>query len=547
MADKDCVGVVGPYFGDKPDTDGNCVDARSTGRQGPNYVKDTSCKPWQLTNSGDSAIIDAFANEALSIAGANFNVYMYMGVHEQAKLVDATGKGNAISGGAQAGYPAANAFTIFQDSWHSIQTGQSATIASAFIGYDFGAIKTSDGLRDRYGIDTACRKNISAFIIKQSSIASQRVTTARLERSEDGFKWYGVHIVKLPDDDCLNMVLSRASVDSRYWRLRPIEFNGGATDRWVVSAFQMFDNYDPTFHDNVQDKILLENRERDYNQEPITLKGSYDLLDVTSELTKFGIELPSQTIYATFNFAATVAQLGRPLVVGDIIEMPSEIQYNANMKPIKKWMEVTDISWSTEGYTPGWTPTLIRAVLQPAHASQETQDIFGDLAENFDEMGLADKNGHHPIFQDYLNPTHQVMADYKEMVPERGTESSSVIKNYHDAEEADGVVVSDNLKKLGQNPKGFQTEDAMPPNNAPFTEGDEFPLKAKNGEYHRLTYDKINDDIGARLYRYSATKNRWIFLEVDRRALNNSAIPIIQEFLTSPNRVPHTQITKKNC
>ena len=102
------------------------------------------------------------------------------------------------------------------------------------------------------------------------------------------------------------------------------------------------------------------------------------------------------------------------------------------------------------------------------------------------------------------------------------------------------------LQKIGQNPVGFHTEDAMPPNNAPFTEGDAYPPSPVNFDYHRLTYENINSDVPARLYRYSTSKGRWIFLEKDRRAQFNAGKPILQEFLTSPNAVPHNQITRED-
>ena len=85
----------------------------------------------------------------------------------------------------------------------------------------------------------------------------------------------------------------------------------------------------------------------------------------------------------------------------------------------------------------------------------------------------------------------------------------------------------------------------MPPNSEPFTEGNELPTdNVKDGDYHRLTYTHINDDLPTRLYRYSGTKGRWIFMEQDRRAQLNSAIPILEEFVNSPTAVPYNQIQR---
>lgn len=550
LVDDDCKNTVGPRFPDDGSTvPPGCVPKPSGIGACETVSSDLECRPWQLTKSKDACFIDNVVEEALAIAGADFNVYKLLGVHEQGKLVDVTGKGQGISGGALFGFPPENAFDIFVSQWRSIQKGESAILASAFIGYDFGAIKTNDESRDRYGVDTSIRKHITAFSIKQSSDPLQRVTQVRLERSEDGMKWYGVQVVNLPDDDCLTTVLSRSSVPNRFWRLRPLTFNGTDTDVWGVVALQLFHNYDPTAVDNIQDKIFLENRDRDYNDESILIKGAYDLIDVQSELSRFGIELPSQAIYATVNFTGCVRALGRPLIIGDIIQLPSETQFSGDMEPIEKWMEVTDTAWSTEGYTPGWTPTLMRIILQPAFASQETQDIFGDLKENelVDQLGLFDKgDGQHPVFQDYSDASQTAEADAKSAVPERGGESSSTIRAW-EQEEVDAAAEQglDSLQRIGQNPVGFQTEDAMPPNNAPFTEGDAFPVSPAQADYHRLTYENINSDVPARLYRFSTSKGRWIFLEKDRRGQFNSTKPILQEFLTSPDRVNHNQINRE--
>ena len=537
MANNNCTTTTGPHFAEEEENSNDQCRTTTTGVSVPNRTpRSPECNPWQLTMAPDSGFIDGVAAEALAIAGADIEVFKLLGVHEQTRLNDATGKGDAISGGALAGFPADNAFTVFTNEWRSVQVGHDNVIASSFIGYDFGNIKSEDGSRQRYSIETAVHKHIMAFAIKQSSNPNNRVTRARLERSENGMKWYGVHVVDIPDNDCLNTILSRDSVPSRYWRLRPLEFNGGPSDRWIVTALQLFHNFQPTFHDNVQDKVFLENRNRDYDIDPMTVKGSYDLIDVQSELTRFGIEIPSQTLHLTLNFQATVAVLGRPIVVGDIIRLPSETQFNADLEPIEKWMEVTDTTWSTEGYTPGWQPTLILVTLQPAWASEETQDIFGDLAENIleDELGLCDKDGRHPLYQDYSDPSQTVINEAEDAVPERGQESSSVFVQFTDEQLMYGESRGINLFKLGQNPRAFQAEDAMPPGNDPFTEGDELPTTGNDGDWHRLTYNNVDRNLPVRLYRYSGAKNRWIFMETDRRAQSNSAIPILQEYLDCP-------------
>jgi len=465
-----------------------------------------------------------------------------LGVHEQGQLVDLVGNGTAISGGDVSGFPASNAFTVYADTWRSAETGTDV-ISSAYVGYDFGEIKM-DNNRLRYGVDTFVKHDISTIKIKQGDNQENRATRIRVERSNDGVQWYGASILTLPDDNALNTISFNHTVPSRWWRFRPIDFNGSAGDRWIVAAIEMMD-YDATTIDDIQDNIWFENRDRDYATESVVLKAAYDLIDIQTELSRFGIELPSQQYYMQISFSSAVSVLGRPVVIGDIFEVPSETQYSANMEPIKKYLEVTDVGWSTEGYTPGWTPTIQRVIAQPMLASQETQDIFGGLAPTVDDMGLTDlDDGDHPIFQDISNVSQTIEAEANTDTPEKGRDNTEV--HAFSQEELDAAADQGlpNLNKIGVNSTGLYVEDAMPPNAAEYTQGDELPSEPADGAYHRLTYTGISQDIPARLFRFSLAKNRWIYLETDRRSQYDKTRPVLQEFLSSSGATPLSEVEK---
>lgn len=526
--------------------------------------------PFQLVTNSDACIQDQYITESLNIAGATINIYKLLGVHEQCQLVDSTGQGNAISGGDGGTYVAANAFDMYQTEWHSAQTG-SAVTASAWIGYDFGEIKTLDQSRRMYGITTSIRKHITAFAIKQDSNESNRVTQVRLEYSHDSVQWYGAGLATLPDDDCLNIILMKGSVPARYWRLRPTKFNGTNTGNgtctstavingqtvtgnfgafWGVQALQLFDNYLATQQQNVQDVILQENRDRDYATDAITTKGYYDLIEVPTELSRWSVELPKQIFNIQLSFSQTVALLGRPVVIGDIIELPSETQYSPYMIPIKKWLTVSDVAWAQNGFTPSWIPLILKVTCVPAIASQETQDIFGNLAEEpvQNGLGLMDKgNGRNPNYQDFSDIAATIEADAKTMVPERGREGSGLIQKFTEDQlesaQEQGLPAG-NLNNIGLFPRGSYIEDAMPPNNEPFTEGTQLPpvSEATNGEYFRLNYTGMAAGIPSRLYRYSESKGQWIHIETDRRMQGNPTKPILQEFLTAPSQAKENAI-----
>jgi len=486
--------------------------------------------------------MNCIAIEELNIAGADVNVFPLLGIHEQGVLVDLVGNGTSISSGdANTNFSSQNAFTAYIDEWRSAQRGQNV-VDSSYIGYDFGEI-ILDNTRKQYGIETFVRHNIATIKIKQGDNTKNRVTKARIERSDDGEKWFGAAILTLPDSNALIEVNFKHTTPSRYWRIRPLDFNGGINDFWVVQAIELMD-YDLTSIDDIQDDIFQENRDRDYASESVLLKASYDLLDAQTELTMFGIELPSQQFYLKMNFSVVVSVLGRPLVIGDIIELPSEIQYDFNMTPVKKYLEVNDVSWDSQSFTPGWQPINIRVIAQPMMASAETMDIFDGLDQDIDDNGLSqyglkDLNGlnEHPVFQDFSDETQLLAGVANTQTPELGADTSD-LRQFTEEEvlraEDQGFT---GLNKLNVNPRGLYIEDAMPPNGLDFTTGETLPdiSTAKDGDYHRLTYVGTGKDIPARLFRFSVKKNRWLFQESDKRAENNPIKPKLGEYYKDYN------------
>lgn len=496
----------------------------------------STCRPWDLTEQPqENCYIDDIISEGVELAGAPINIFKLLGIHEQTKLVDITGNGNAISGGNAAGFPASNAFTNITTEWRSRQTG-SALVTSGYIGYDFGVVKIPNG-RNRYGIPANVREHVTAIKIKQSSNPLLRVTKARIERSDDGNQWYGVAIVNLPNDDKLNTIYFKHSVPNRFWRMRPLDHVGATCDGWGVQALEMFD-YSATDISNIQDKILFENRDRDYNSTPLSVKGYYDLVNVQTDLSRFGIEIPTSSYMIKVPFSTVVARLGRPIVIGDIIELPSETQYGPDLKPVKRYVEVTDVTWDASTYTPGWRPTMLLVTTQPAMAMQETQDIFGSLAKHVDSSGLMDNDdGNNLVYQDYSTIDQTIKADAATQVPERGSEGSNVVREFTSSELLAATEQGfQSLSKIGFNRTGKYVEDAIPQNGDPYTEGPTFPDNPNANAYHRLTYVGLAQSVPPRLHRWSDVKQRWIYLETDRRKQFDGQQPIINEYLASATR-----------
>jgi hypothetical protein len=524
---------------DKNSTGPNCVKTP----QGLNCPPSAICNYWDMVNSPEYCLIANIIEENLNIGGADINVHRLLGVHEQGSLVDQVGLGMAISNGDLPNFPAINAFDKFITEWRSKQTGN-AVITSAFIGYDFGPIYLSNG-RERYGIDTFIKKDVTKIKIKQGCDKKNRATKIRLERSSNGKDWFGVSVLNIPDCDGLVTLDVKKSVPSRYWRIRPLLFNGGKDDYWSVQALQLID-YEDTAVSNIQDRLLLENRDRDYDEKSIKLKGSYTPPDTTMNVTQFGGLFNTNKYVIEVSFQQVLTRLGRPFVVGDIIQLPSETTYTPDLRPVLKYLEVEDVAWSSTSYTPTWVPTLQRLICSQALASQETQDIYGKLTPTVDSSGLFDINdGNNQKYQDLHNIRQTIEADANTRVPQEGIDYAEAPKLSEELLQF-SKQNNMNLERFDRIRK-VQGVDALPPNGLPYTEGPTFPTNPKDNDYHRVTYDHVGKDIPARLYRWSSFKNSWIYLETDRRFQMKNTKSVLEEFKKeSPNKIvsPVTDIEK---
>lgn len=491
-----------------------------------------NCNPYfDLTENADSNVIEDYVEEHLAIGGAKINVFKLLGVHEQGILEDLSGNGRAISSGDSNGFPASNVFDKVCDTWRSALRGKTV-INNAFIGYDFGPIRKCE--RDVYGIDTKVVHHITTINIRQSPSQNRRATKVRVERSLNGSDWQGVAVIDLDDNDDINQYSFHSSAPARYWRLRPLQFNGaGTNDIWEVDQLEMFE-YEKTNITNLQQELgIVESRDRDYTKQSIPMKAYYDLLDAKSEMSKSGLgwDMSGQTLYFTVSFSATIEALGRPFVVGDILEVPSEIQYNTNLEKVRKYMEVYDVGWSVDGYTPGWKPTMQRLIVEPVYASQETMDLFPDIAHDIDKDGNQVYDT--PFEQEYADLTNfsdNIKSQAENKLPQYGTNTFDVA-DIPEETVAEYEKKGFDLSNISLKSDSLYVEDGLPPNGEPYTEGNEFPQNPSDRDYHRLTYTQYNDNIPPRLYRFSNEKNRWVYLETDRRQYYNRIKPSMQDIL----------------
>lgn len=467
----------------------------------------------QLSNK----LMNDYVTEGLMIGGTNVLVYKLLGIHEQKELLPLDG--TPITNSEYPEFPVANVFQDDDTEWHAV--GKCGVRnPGTYIGYDFGPIKIQGTDIDKYAIHSEVKYHVTSIYMQQGTLAKNRITKARVERSDDGVTWSGVSLLTLIDDDLPHWIDIRQSAPARYWRIVPTTYNS-ATDLWIVKRLS-FSEYTKTAITNIQDEMgFLENRDRSYSTDPITMKAYYNLIDVTTDLSQFGIDLKNQYNFK-FGFDMTVQHLNRPIVIGDVLDVLCEVQFDTQLNPVRKYLEVTDVAWDSASFTPGWQPTLYSVTAQPMIASQETMDIVGDLNNDFfDSIETFNTTA--------LKSSKRIRAEANTEVPEVGGSYNDTQIITSDVIER-GLAAGYNLAPLNPNPKDYLQEDAMPPNGLPYTEGDTYPENPKNRDYHRLTYSNVNDPIPPRLYQYSTTKGRWIFMEEDKRLRGNSKKPSIDPF-----------------
>lgn len=327
---------------------------------------------------------------------------------------------------------------------------------------------------------------------------------------------------------------------------------------------------------NIQDLLLLENRDRVYDPDIYVMRGVFQTQDIDFDLTQFGLFLNNDTLFITFHYNAMINEFGRKLMNGDVLEIPTLKDYyplDSNIpQPLPKFYVIQDAAFASEGFSATWLPHLWRVKATPLTNAQEYKNItdkpfvaqniwdsdnfypagtivnYGDTyyqAQTNVPAGTAIDN--ETFWQEYAPPTisdemstrpkdqsinDAILAQADIEVPLSGydTQKFFITPTTEDGQPANptGLTADDTNPTAdgtegGMNitPRadgytmGYLTGDGIPPNGLPVTPGVTFPTGAVAGDYClRLDY-KPN-----RLFRFNGT--RWIKIEDKVRTdLNN--------------------------
>jgi hypothetical protein len=152
---------------------------------------------------------------------------------------------------------------------------------------------------------------------------------------------------------------------------------------------------------NIQDLLFLENRDRSYDPNIYRLRGHYLVQNLDFDLSQFGLFLNNNIIFIVVHYNDMIELIGRKLMVGDVVELPHLLDYDpldatGIPKPLKRFMQITDTNFASEGFSPTWYPHLWRLKCEPLVNSEEFSQILSAPINTDNYLGIYDNTKGYP-------------------------------------------------------------------------------------------------------------------------------------------------------
>ena len=151
---------------------------------------------------------------------------------------------------------------------------------------------------------------------------------------------------------------------------------------------------------NIQDLLFLENRDRTYDPNVYRLRGHYNVQNLDFDLSQFGLFLNNDIIFITVHYNDMIDIVGRKLMVGDVLELPHLLDYNPLKETIpvalKRFMQITDANYASEGFSQTWFPHLWRIKCEPLVDSEEFSQILQEPINQDNYLGVWDTTKPYP-------------------------------------------------------------------------------------------------------------------------------------------------------
>ena len=277
---------------------------------------------------------------------------------------------------------------------------------------------------------------------------------------------------------------------------------------------------------NIQDLLLLENRDRKYDPEIYRIRGWYNVQNIDFNLSQFGLFLDNDTIYMTVHINDIIKYLGRKPVSGDVFELPhlrDDFALNDISVSMPRYYQITDVGRASEGFSPTWYPHLYRLKCTKITDSQQFASILSLPADADNPTG--------PTLQDLLSTRAKDLAINQAVInqaeadaPASGyqtnqfytlavdpTTGKPILKTADETDiDASGIDVTAadvSGQPVRSGYTGYLLGDGVAPNGLPNFGADiQFPATAEQNDYFLRT-----DFMPNRLYRFDGS--RWVKVE----------------------------------
>jgi hypothetical protein len=114
---------------------------------------------------------------------------------------------------------------------------------------------------------------------------------------------------------------------------------------------------------NIQDLLLLENRDRKYDPSIYRIRGLYNVQNIDFNLSQFGLFIDNDTLFMTVHINDFINYIGRKPLSGDVIELPhlrDEFALNDFDISLPRYYVIEDVGRASEGFSATWYPHLYR-------------------------------------------------------------------------------------------------------------------------------------------------------------------------------------------
>jgi hypothetical protein len=143
----------------------------------------------------------------------------------------------------------------------------------------------------------------------------------------------------------------------------------------------------------IDDVLLLENRNRKYDDVIYDIKCFYTPQDTDFDLSQFGIFLSSDTLRIDFHLNDMIDLIGRKIMSGDVIEFVNIRDVTLTGEKINKFYVVQDSLFSASGFGPTWNPHVWKVKAKEMTDSQEYKEIVKKAATGETSGGLSGGTG----------------------------------------------------------------------------------------------------------------------------------------------------------